>query len=152
MSYPSLVAIKTVYTAMGQGITLPLISYLGNLIHYLFNQLNLLLTPFTTHPKSMEPLLFIPLKTPLSPIFPLLTPDPRGLATHCQAAGYIVRAIMPPTVPFGTQRVRICLHAGNTFKEVDNLVHCILLWLKKECKKEPSAQISCDRPIIKAVL
>ncbi|POS88053.1 hypothetical protein EPUL_000478 [Erysiphe pulchra] len=152
MSYPSLVAIKTVYTAMKQGTTQPLISHLETLIGYLFNQLKLLLSPFTTHPKSMETLLFIPLKAPLTPIFPLLTPDPRGLATHCQAAGYLVRAIMPPTVPPGTQRVRVCLHAGNTFKEVDNLVHCILLWLKKERRKEPSAQISSERPFIKAVL
>ncbi|RKF57651.1 putative 8-amino-7-oxononanoate synthase [Erysiphe neolycopersici] len=152
MSYPSLVAVKTVYTAMNQGTTQPFILHLETLIGYLFNQLNLLLSPFTTHPKSMETLLIIPLKTPLSPIFPLITPDPRGLATHCQAAGYLVRAIMPPTVPLGTQRVRICLHAGNTFKEVDNLVHCILLWLKKERRKEPSAQMSCKRPLIKAVL
>ncbi|KHJ33147.1 putative 8-amino-7-oxononanoate synthase [Erysiphe necator] len=151
MSYPSLVAIKTVYTLMRQGTTQPLISHLKTLIDYLFDQLSLL-SPFTTHPITKDVLLSIPLKIPLSPIFPLLTPNPYDLASHCQAAGYLVRAIMPPTVPIGTQRIRICLHSGNTFKEVDNLVHCILLWLEKQRKKEPSTQKSSERSMIKAVL
>lgn len=37
---------------------------------------------------------------------------------------------MPPTVPPGTGRLRVCLHAGNTATEVDGLVSAIESWLK----------------------
>lgn len=40
-----------------------------------------------------------------------------------------MRAIVPPTVPEGTQRVRFCLHAGNTVGEVDDLVARIREWV-----------------------
>lgn len=64
-----------------------------------------------------------------SPIFSLRTEEPRKLASACQEAGYVVRAIMPPTVPEGSQRVRVCLHAGNTEEEIDGLVRTIQSWL-----------------------
>lgn len=35
---------------------------------------------------------------------------------------------MPPTVPEGAERVRICLHAGNTVEEVDGLVRVVGMW------------------------
>jgi 8-amino-7-oxononanoate synthase len=40
-----------------------------------------------------------------------------------------VRAIVPPTVPRGTERVRVCLHAGNTVEEIDGLVKRIGEWV-----------------------
>jgi 8-amino-7-oxononanoate synthase len=46
----------------------------------------------------------------------------------------MVRPIVPPTVPEGTQRVRVCLHAGNTLGDVEKLVRCIGRWL--ELKEE----------------
>jgi 8-amino-7-oxononanoate synthase len=44
----------------------------------------------------------------------------------------VVRPIVPPTVPEGTQRVRLCLHAGNTTGDIDGLVGRIREWLGKE--------------------
>ena len=41
----------------------------------------------------------------------------------------MVRPIVPPTVPEGTQRVRVCLHAGNTFDDMQRLVDRIKEWL-----------------------
>ena len=41
----------------------------------------------------------------------------------------MVRPIVPPTVPEGTQRVRVCLHAGNSKQEVEALVASIRAWL-----------------------
>lgn len=68
---------------------------------------------------------------PTSPIISLRTSRPRQLASACQQAGYIVRAIMPPTIPKGKERVRVCLHAGNTEEEIDGLVRTIQAWLDK---------------------
>ena len=66
---------------------------------------------------------------PSSPIFSLRTPIPRQLADVCQRRGFVVRKIMPPTVPEGQERVRVCLHAGNTVDEIDGLVNTIRSWL-----------------------
>ena len=41
----------------------------------------------------------------------------------------MVRPVVPPTVPAGTERVRVCLHAGNTERDVDRLVARIGEWL-----------------------
>jgi len=38
------------------------------------------------------------------------------------------RPITWPTVPKGKDRVRVCLHAGNTWEEVDRLVDAITEW------------------------
>lgn len=43
----------------------------------------------------------------------------------------MVRPIVPPTVPEGTQRVRVCLHAGNSFEDVQRLAERIKAWLGK---------------------
>jgi 8-amino-7-oxononanoate synthase len=37
---------------------------------------------------------------------------------------------VPPTVPEGAERVRICLHAGNTVDEIDTLVRVVGTWAK----------------------
>lgn len=41
----------------------------------------------------------------------------------------MVRPVVPPTVPAGSERVRVCLHAGNTEGDVDRLVARIGEWL-----------------------
>lgn len=66
------------------------------------------------------------------PIIPLETPDAKLLAQHCQHAGFMVRAIMPPTVPHGHQRVRICTHSDNSPTQIDSLVETICNWIQQE--------------------
>lgn len=129
MSFPSLAAIKVVYSLMKRGDTQPLIIYLNKLIKYMYQQLSSLL-PHVRHPVTGISLLQLPKDVPRSPIFALLTPEPRNLAKHCQDDGFVVRAIVPPTVPEGTQRIRVCLHAGNTSQDVDRLVARIKRWLE----------------------
>lgn len=36
---------------------------------------------------------------------------------------------MFPTVPKGTERVRICVHAGNTVEDVEALVEAVREWV-----------------------
>lgn len=74
-------------------------------------------------------LLTIPSECPKSPIFALLTSHPRELAKHCQDAGFVVRAVVPPTVPAGTERVRVCLHTGNTEDDIVSLVSRVQEWV-----------------------
>lgn len=49
----------------------------------------------------------------------------KAVAERLQAAGFAVKAILPPTVPAGQQRLRICLHAFNSKAEMEEL--CRLL-------------------------
>ncbi|KAF5001234.1 hypothetical protein FGRMN_1177 [Fusarium graminum] len=67
---------------------------------------------------------------PKSPIIPVFTSEPRSLAQFCQERGLTVRPIVAPTVPKGSERIRICLHAGNSIQEVERLVEVISLWDK----------------------
>lgn len=56
----------------------------------------------------------------------LLTPGngaARQVARQLQSAGFAVRPILAPTVPVGTERVRVCLHAYNKLEKVSALVH-----------------------------
>ncbi|KAI9048842.1 hypothetical protein LZ554_006700 [Drepanopeziza brunnea f. sp. 'monogermtubi'] len=143
MSFPSLAAIKVMYSLMRQGVTEPLIVYLNDLVGHFFHRLSIL------QPRSGRgiALLELPKEVPRSPIFALLSPEPRSLAKYCQDAGFVVRPIFPPTVPEGTQRVRVCLHAGNTYEDVNRLVARIGSWL--EMKREAE---SSKGALVKAVL
>lgn len=49
----------------------------------------------------------------------------RKAAAQIQEKGFDVRPLVSPTVPAGQERIRICLHAFNTEKEVDDLVSAI---------------------------
>jgi 8-amino-7-oxononanoate synthase len=74
----------------------------------------------------------------ISPSMPLLKSDSaiqcllmnsngqaKSLAAHLQHNGLDVRAILSPTVPVGTERLRICLHGFNTTNEIELLTQNI---------------------------
>jgi len=46
----------------------------------------------------------------------------KALAEHLQNKNFFVRAILSPTVPAGTERLRICLHTFNTKEQIDHLL------------------------------
>ncbi|TFK34566.1 pyridoxal phosphate-dependent transferase [Crucibulum laeve] len=66
---------------------------------------------------------------PPSPIIPLHTSHPRPLSAYLLALGMNARPITWPTVPKGKDRVRVCLHAGNTRAEVEALVAGVRRWV-----------------------
>jgi 8-amino-7-oxononanoate synthase len=49
----------------------------------------------------------------------------KAIAMQLQNAGLDVRPILSPTVPQGSERLRICLHAFNTIDEIELLAHTI---------------------------
>lgn len=63
-----------------------------------------------------------------SPIQSIIIPGNekvKKVAMLIQEKGFDVRPLVSPTVPAGQERIRICLHAFNTEKEVDGLVSAI---------------------------
>lgn len=67
------------------------------------------------------------------PIVPLLLGDnARALsaAEAIQAEGYDVRAVRPPTVPEGTARLRISVHADRSETEVAGLASVLMRWCR----------------------
>jgi 8-amino-7-oxononanoate synthase len=46
----------------------------------------------------------------------------KSKALQLQEAGFAVKAILPPTVPTGSQRLRICIHTFNTQEEINQLI------------------------------
>jgi 8-amino-7-oxononanoate synthase len=73
---------------------------------------------------------------PPTPIVPLLTPRARALSAHLLAHGLNARPITWPTVPKGADRVRVCLHAGNTREELDALVGAAVVWAAGIAREE----------------
>ncbi|RAL13304.1 aminotransferase class I/II-fold pyridoxal phosphate-dependent enzyme [Aspergillus homomorphus CBS 101889] len=133
LGFPFLAAIRTAYELLDGGETVELQETLHQRIRYLRERLSAI--------QPEDATLFTLDHHPGSPIFSLRCALPRRLAAACQKRGYVVRAILPPTVPAGQERVRVCLHAGNTEDEIDGLVETIQEWLG-EMQGEAQMQIT----------
>lgn len=133
MSYPALAAIRASYTFLIEGKTEPLARNLQLLIQVLHEKLLEMQASLGLSPE-LEHLLRSPVECPQTPIFSVLSSEPKDLASHCQQRGFVVRGIVPPTVPEGTERIRVCLHAGNTVEQVEALVAVIRVWAEKRAQ------------------
>jgi 8-amino-7-oxononanoate synthase len=47
---------------------------------------------------------------------------------------------VPPTVPEGGERVRICLHAENTKEQVEGLVDVVEVWVIEQQREQQLAR------------
>ncbi|KAL3427480.1 aminotransferase class I and II [Phlyctema vagabunda] len=133
MSFPSLAAIKAAYTLLQSGATERRAEKLQELIQLLYTKLQ---TPLLRREDAGYGLLTIPHQIPKSPIFSILSPRPKELAKWCQEAGFVVRAIVSPTVPVGTERIRVCLHAENSAEEIERLVGTMQRWVEMQGEKQ----------------
>ncbi|KAG6836369.1 hypothetical protein H0H93_008730 [Arthromyces matolae] len=70
-------------------------------------------------------------RNPPSPIIPLMTLHPRPLSAALRTLGMNARPITWPTVPKGRDRVRVCLHAGNTRADVEHLALAAVQWAEE---------------------
>ncbi|KAL7267482.1 hypothetical protein RUND412_009930 [Rhizina undulata] len=123
LSFPALAAIKASYTLLISGHTSELQSHLYDMIKRLHKHLSELPIP-----ESSPKILTLPPVRP-TPILALFTPHPRNLAAYLQQRKFVARPIVYPTVPKGTERVRICVHAGNTVEDIDGLVEAVRGWV-----------------------
>ncbi|KAK2594359.1 hypothetical protein QQS21_007919 [Conoideocrella luteorostrata] len=136
MGFPMLTAIQTAYNYLEAGHADSLLESLLTLMDETFQ---LLLS--ISHKYNPPPHLFrINSAPPESPIIPLFSGQARSLATHCQQRGYMVRPIVAPTVPDGSDRVRLCLHAANTNAEVRGLCMAIEEWLQTQLTEDAAAK------------
>lgn len=63
----------------------------------------------------------LPGNTPVQSVLVPGNEQVRKAAASLQAAGFDVRPIVAPTVPAGSERLRICIHAFNTEEEITSL-------------------------------
>ena len=68
----------------------------------------------------------------LPPIIPIMSCFPRPLSAYLRDRGLNARPITWPTVPKGKDRVRVCLHAGNSREDIKRLVEGIVQWADVE--------------------
>lgn len=129
MPFPSLAAIKAAYSLLQNGHTETLAAHLKRMTWHFQSSLITMLRRHSGKGRGGRTLHISPI-CPQSPIFALETEHARSLAKHCQDSGFMVRAVVPPTVP--TRRVRVCLHAGNTVEEIDSLLRAIEQWLVRQ--------------------
>ena len=54
----------------------------------------------------------------------------KALFNYLLQEGLYAKAILSPTVPVGTERLRICLHSYNTTEEIDVLIRKVNQFLK----------------------
>ncbi|KAK3346909.1 pyridoxal phosphate-dependent transferase [Lasiosphaeria hispida] len=125
MGPPSLASIRVTYEFLARGGATFLLHHLRILIQ----QTHALLLAVGTRQTPPPELFRVNAPEPESPIIPVFTSWPRSLARHCQKQGYMVRPIVAPTVPKGSERIRVCLHAGNTLGEVQGLVAAVEAWV-----------------------
>jgi 8-amino-7-oxononanoate synthase len=63
------------------------------------------------------------------PIFGIIVGDNKkclDLSTYLQLHGFDIRAILSPTVPKATERLRVIMHSYNTKEEIDCLFQLII--------------------------
>ncbi|HSZ86746.1 MAG TPA: hypothetical protein VK787_12005, partial [Puia sp.] len=63
--------------------------------------------------------------TPIQVVIITGNDNVKKIASHLQENDFDVRAIVYPTVPKGSERLRIVLHSFNSVEEVDNLVRLL---------------------------
>ncbi|KAI1504478.1 pyridoxal phosphate-dependent transferase [Biscogniauxia marginata] len=126
MPLSCLANIKVAYDYLSSGQADALLHHLHNLVKHTHN----LLAAVCFRHQTVPEILSVKYHPPRSPIIPVFTSDPLSLAQHCQERGFTIRPIVAPTVPRGKERVRVCVHAGNTFAEVKALSRIVEDWVR----------------------
>lgn len=69
-----------------------------------------------------------------SQLLGLVTPRPHALSAFLLQNGFIVRPVVPPTVPPGGERIRICLRSEMDEAVLDRLAELLEQWIQQETK------------------
>lgn len=85
----------------------------------------------------------------VSPMHPIATPAAYTLMQHIRGLGYCALAIKYPVVPKGMDRLRICLHGGNTEQEIDQFIDILIAWAKVVAANPPPEVASSSQAVAK---
>jgi 8-amino-7-oxononanoate synthase len=77
---------------------------------------------FKSRSASIKKFKFIKSNSPIQGIIIADNLKAKALSDYLFNKGFFVKAILSPTVPEGTERLRICLHSFNTKEEIDQLL------------------------------
>lgn len=88
----------------------------------------------------------------VSPMHPISTPAATTLMHHLRDLGYSALAIKYPVVPKGMDRLRVCMHGGNTEKEMDQFISVLIEWAKEIVTEPPIEASSSWPPLVMAKL
>ncbi|KAI0791196.1 PLP-dependent transferase [Abortiporus biennis] len=147
LSYPNIISVDCSFDLLENGTAKKLATQLLNLSTHFSTLLLSLLSARSIPPELLslpQHLAAIPPNTPPvtvpslarlpTPIIPVMTSRPRPLSAYLRAKGMNARPITWPTVPKGKDRIRVCLHAGNTREEVEALANAMVEWAENEMK------------------
>lgn len=73
--------------------------------------------------------------------------DPLELERCLQGKGYDAKAIPYPVVPRGAERIRVCIHAGNTEEELLRFISELVSWAEgyeEKAGTEGANEFSCE--------
>ena len=56
----------------------------------------------------------------------------KKIAAHIQKKGFNIKPILSPTVPFGSERLRFCIHSYNSKKEISEVLELLATFVSKE--------------------
>lgn len=87
--------------------------------------INNLIELFIQKVESIKNICLIPSKSPIQCIIISGNNEVKKLSVKIQESGFDVRPILSPTIVKGKERLRICLHAFNSEKEIEGLVNSI---------------------------
>ncbi|TCD63948.1 hypothetical protein EIP91_004758 [Steccherinum ochraceum] len=148
LSYANIVATDCSFDLLEDGTTKALSAHLLRLSTLLTTTLTgllnshphipthlLSLPPHLSSPPPASPTLSPSLAHLPTPIIAIMTSSPRPLSAHLRRKGMNARPITWPTVPKGKDRVRVCLHAGNTEEEVMRLAKEMVEWALEDMEK-----------------
>ncbi|GLA37678.1 hypothetical protein AnigIFM63309_004630 [Aspergillus niger] len=78
-----------------------------------------------------------------SPVVLIITKPKQAnsLCKRLRRAGYWVNAVDHPTVPKGTGRIRLMIHADNTREEMDGVILLIMKWATEQYQPVEPAQV-----------
>jgi 8-amino-7-oxononanoate synthase len=82
-----------------------------------------LINYFRTSIQQLKNISFIESGSPIQAIIIADNFKAKELAKHLNEKGFFIKAILSPTVPAGTERLRICLHTFNTTGQIDLLIN-----------------------------
>lgn len=88
-------------------------------------QLGMLVNQFRSWQLKQPKFKFISSSSPIQNLIVAGNVEITQLASHLQSNGYDVRPIKSPTVPAGSERLRIILHSFNTNAELDGMIRLL---------------------------